>query len=301
MALVVLKNKMARLLTDLGMKVVYVDSLPFMWTPKDAQEGKIPYKVAYYCAQKTLPLSETSERLFSKVEHLIWVNPIVNRCNYSGQKEDYVLINLGGMHSPHGTNKDYLELIVSPLIEVLKSLNKEIIITCGKAAQSDVKSVVDSNVTVTTFSQDSFLKKAFSASLFFSAPGLTTIVELLQGSTPIILLPSQNLSQFYNTRYAKTVLSRYKCIEWLNEKLSLEYFSQLSDLDEGELVRVIYQSIQEENTFDNQLRYQKYIDTIINNDYIKNSEADLNDLNGVSQIADLLITAKSCIRLEGGC
>lgn len=300
-ALVVLKNKMARLLTELGVKVVYVDSLPFMWTPKDAAEGKIPYNVAYYCAQKTLKLSDVSEKLFSKVENLLWVNPIVNKCKSVAIKDNYVLINLGGMHSPHGTNNDYLQLVIKPLIEVLKTSNKEIIITCGKNAQSDVKLIVGESAKVTTFSQDTFIKKVFSASLFFTAPGMTTIVEILQGNIPTILLPPQNLSQFYNIEYAKTVISRYKCIDWLTEKLSLDYFSRIADLDEGELVKKIYQSIQTENTLDNQLKYQKHIETVLASDYNINLENDSNNLNGVDQIADLLNTVKAHIIQEGGC
>ena len=300
-ALVVLKNKMARLLTELGVKVVYVDSLPFMWTPKDAAEGKIPYNVAYYCAQKTLKLSDVSEKLFSKVENLLWVNPIVNKCKSVAIKDNYVLINLGGMHSPHGTNNDYLQLVIKPLIEVLKTSNKEIIITCGKNAQSDVKLIVGESAKVTTLSQDTFIKKVSSASLFFTAPGMTTIVEILQGNIPTILLPPQNLSQFYNIEYAKTVISRYKCIDWLTEKLSLDYFSRIADLDEGELVKKIYQSIQTENTLDNQLKYQKHIETVLASDYNINLENDSNNLNGVDQIADLLNTVKAHIIQEGGC
>lgn len=300
-ALVVLKNKMARLLTELGVTVVYVDSLPFMWTPKDAAEGKIPYNVAYYCAQKTLKLSDVSEKLFSKVENLLWVTPIVNKCRSVAIKDNYILINLGGMHSPHGTNKDYLQLVIKPLIAVLKTYDKEIIVTCGKNAQEDVKSVVGEAVMVTTFSQDTFINKVLSASLFFTAPGMTTIVEILQGNIPTILLPPQNLSQFYNIEYAKAALSRYKCIDWLTEKLSLDYFSRIADLDEGELVKMIYQSIQTENTLDNQFKYKKNIESILESDYNINLESNSNNLNGVNQIADLLSTIKAHVIQEGGC
>lgn len=41
-ALVVLKNKVARYLKSIGLKVLYVDSLPFMWTQTDFNYGKVP-------------------------------------------------------------------------------------------------------------------------------------------------------------------------------------------------------------------------------------------------------------------
>ena len=59
-------------------------------------------------------------------------------------------------------SNDYLQLVIKPLIEVLKTSNKEIIITCGKNAQSDVKLIVGESAKVTTFSQDTFIKKVFS-------------------------------------------------------------------------------------------------------------------------------------------
>ena len=77
-ALVVLKNKMARLLLELNVKVIYVDSLPFLWSVADAKTGKIPYDVDCYCAQKTIELSNESNKLFSNVKNLVWINPIIN-------------------------------------------------------------------------------------------------------------------------------------------------------------------------------------------------------------------------------
>ena len=69
-ALVILKNKYARLLKSIGVKVIYVDSLPFMWTEEDAKFGKIPYDLDIYCAQKTIELTDKSKELFSKVKNL---------------------------------------------------------------------------------------------------------------------------------------------------------------------------------------------------------------------------------------
>lgn len=65
--IVVLKNRIARLLTEFGVKIIYIDSLPFMWTRKDTEEGKIPYNVYCYCAQKTLALNGNSKSMFSQV------------------------------------------------------------------------------------------------------------------------------------------------------------------------------------------------------------------------------------------
>ena len=64
---------------NIGVKVIYVDSLPFMWTEKDAKNGKVPYDVDAYCAQKTLPLNNGNKEIFKKVKNLYWINPIIKK------------------------------------------------------------------------------------------------------------------------------------------------------------------------------------------------------------------------------
>ena len=48
-----------------------------MWTEKDAKNGKVPYDVDAYCAQKTLPLNNGNKEIFKKVKNLYWINPII--------------------------------------------------------------------------------------------------------------------------------------------------------------------------------------------------------------------------------
>jgi len=292
--IVVLKNKIAKMLTELGIKVIYIDSLPFMWTKKDAEEGKIPYNVYCYCAQMSIPLNNSSKRLFNEVKNLRWIEPIVNLRPLDIKQGNQVLINLGGFSSPHGDNYAYIDLIIRPLLDILKQQYDEIIVTCGKKAQTNLKRKIGLEADITSFSQTEFLEKMYSSKLFFTSPGLTTIVETLQYNKPTIILPPQNLSQFYNSLFAQKSLQQYKVIEWLSDELSLKKFLSMDNYDEGEIVKIIYDTIIKQNTPTNSVIYKKYIHKVLNQSYFQNQLFE-QSINGVSQVLDILQEA-----IEGG-
>ena len=273
-ALVVLKNKYARYLKSIGIKVVYVDSLPFMWTETDASLGKVPFSVDCYCAQKGYELNESKLNIFSRVENLIWVDPIVPILEdiTDTKTEDFVLINLGGLHSPHGDGEEYVKLCIKPLIEILNRLQKmKVYVTCGSNACDKIKEILNyDNLEVTTLNQQEFLKKVKSSKLFFTSPGLTTIVETLPFEKQTILLPPQNLSQFYNMEYAKTHLKLYKFIEWKDEFLNLETLQKIDKI-EGEIVADIYSRIEQllmDETF--KIDFEKQLADVLNAEYFEN-------------------------------
>ena len=142
-ALIVLKNKLARILKNIGVKVIYVDSLPFMWTEKDAKNGKVPYDVDAYCAQKTLPLNNGNKEIFKKVKNLYWINPIIknNKNIRKINNENDIIINIGGLHSPTSDGIEYIGMVLIPLIETLKQiyLKNKIIITTGTQTKRIIK------------------------------------------------------------------------------------------------------------------------------------------------------------------
>lgn len=276
-AIVVLKNKIARLLKELNIKVVYVDSLPFMWSEKDAEEGKIPYNVDSYCAQKTIELSDKSKRLFSKVKNLIWVNPIINANTLEIKKEKKIktiLINIGGLHSPTTDGMDYIDTVIFPLLEVFK--NKRVVITTSSKSLEEVsKKVINyPNVKVKTYKQDEFLKIVKNVQTFITSPGLTTILEASAIREKAIFLPPQNISQFYNIEFGKKVFKEYKEITWDDKELTLEGLKDKLDEDEHGVIEEINNRIKQKKN--NLNDYYDYVKEVVNNDYTKkNIEEDL--------------------------
>ena len=267
-AIVVLKNKMARTLKEIGVKVVYVDSLPFMWTEKDAEEGKVPYNVDVYCAQKTLELSENSKKIFSKVSNLVWINPIINQKSIDDNKyNNYIVLNIGGLHSPSTDGLDYVDAAVIPIIEKFK--NKKILITTSTHSMKVLKEHLKQykNVVVKNLQQEQFSNCIKKAEIFMTSPGLTTILESCINRDNIIFLPQQNISQFYNVNYGKKVFKKYKEITWSNKKLTIEELSKIKDKNEHEIIEGINEEIAKIKNND---KYKEYVNKVLDSDYIIN-------------------------------
>lgn len=298
-ALVILKNKYARLLKSIGVKVIYVDSLPFMWTEEDAKSGKIPYDLDIYCAQKTIELTDKSKELFSKVKNLKWVNPIIPTGKKIVQNsiDNNIIINVGGLHSPIGNGEEYINVVIKPLIECLKYKykDKNIILTCGnKAKKSLEKALKEYNIGVETFKQEEFINKVGKCFLFFTSPGLTTLLEIANLDKKVIVLPPQNLSQFYNLEYSKKILREYKIIDWNREGLSLNDFKDINLL-ESEIVILIYNTIKKLQTREEIINEKNYIMNILNANFINNKNYIKQKQDGANEVVE-------CIRevVKGG-
>lgn len=288
-AIVVLKNKMARILKDLGIKVVYIDSLPFMWSQKDADEGKIPYNVDVYCAQKTLELSDQSNNIFSKVDNLVWVNPIVNFEINSilEQKElnDYILINVGGLHSPNTDGIDYIDIVIKPILSILNT--EKIVITTSSVSNKILNQYLCDykNVKIETLTQLDFLSYVKSCKTFMTSPGLTTILESSCIRDKVMFLPPQNISQFYNVKYGKTLFSKYKEITWNSDDLTLKGLTDKIRESEKDVIIEINNRIQKCKNSDS---YKKYIFNVLNSDYINNKNNNKIIYDGAKQVIDEL-------------
>lgn len=65
------------------------------------------------------------------------------------------------------------------------------------------------------------------ASKFFTSPGLTTIYETYGMNIKTIILPPQNLSQFYNVSVAKNICKEVKVVDWEYDSLSEKHSNNL--------------------------------------------------------------------------
>ncbi len=295
-AIVVLDVELATILMDLNVKVIFVDSLPFMWTQADIDEGLLPLDATVYCAQKCCNLTEASKKVLAQVKNLKWINPIQSKFEkkYRPYKEEYIHINVGGLHSPIGNGESYIKTVIIPLLKIFKS--EKIIITCGTTAKISIlnelknEGIDSRNIKVKTLQQKDFISSINNAKLFLTSPGLTTIYETESLHKPTIILPPQNLSQFYNIEYAKKILDEYKTINWDTQKLNLDYLQSILPKGETYVVDKIYEFITElvNSNFEN--KFIEQFNLILKQDYKKKEKSDFKiEGNGVEDIRKILI------------
>lgn len=295
-AIVVLDVELATILMDLNVKVIFVDSLPFMWTQADIDEGLLPLDATVYCAQKCCNLTDASKKVLAQVKNLKWINPIQSKLEkkYRPYEEDYIHINVGGLHSPIGNGESYIKTVIIPLLKIFKS--EKMIITCGTNAKISIlnelkyENIDSSNIKVETLQQKDFISSINNAKLFLTSPGLTTIYETESLHKPTIILPPQNLSQFYNIEYAKKILDEYKTINWGTQKLNLDYLQSILPKGETYVVDKIYEFITElvNSNFENE--FIKQFNLILKQDYKKKEKSNFKiEGNGVEDIRKILI------------
>ena len=295
-AIVVLDVELATILMNLNVKVIFVDSLPFMWTQADIDEGLLPLDATVYCAQKCCNLTDASKKVLAQVKNLKWINPIQSKLEkkYRPYEEDYIHINVGGLHSPIGNGESYIKTVIIPLLKIFKS--EKIIITCGTTAKISIlnelknEGIDSRNIKVETLQQKDFISSINNAKLFLTSPGLTTIYETESLHKPTIILPPQNLSQFYNIEYAKKILDEYKTINWDTQKLNLDYLQSILPKGETYVVDKIYEFITElvNSNFEN--KFIEQFNLILKQDYKKKEKSDFKiEGNGVEDIRKILI------------
>ena len=229
----ILDPDLALVLKEIGIKVIYVDSLPFMWTKADL----IPYDVDYYCAQKYPNYS--MNLVLKPIKNFVWVNPITIK-RIGGQSKSDIVINFGGLHSPYGEGREYFETIMTAILPNIP--NNDITITGGKNVVKLTKELFP-EISADTYSHEKFLELVSGSKLFITSPGLTTIYETCGMDIETIILPPQNLSQFYNTLIAEKVCKNVRILQWNYEHLSSEYLKRFEDMQEEETVKYIYEQI----------------------------------------------------------
>lgn len=294
-AIVVLDVELATILMNLNVKVIFVDSLPFMWTQADVDEGLLPLDATVYCAQKCCNLTEASKKVLAQVRNLKWVNPIQSKIEkkYRPYTGDYIHINVGGLHSPIGNGESYIKTVVIPLLKIFKS--EKIIITCGTNAKISIlnelknENIDSRNIKVETLQQRDFISSINNAKLFLTSPGLTTIYETESLHKPTIVLPPQNLSQFYNIEYAEKILDEYKTINWGTKKLNLAYLQSILPKGETYVVDKIYEFITELVNSNFETEFIKQFNFILKQNYKKKEKNYFKiEGNGVEDIRKIL-------------
>lgn len=200
-ALVVGEPAMANALAGAGVAVVFVDSLPFMWTEAD----EIADGAAIYCAQETAFVPRAAWPVLRRIRRLEWVESIVpppRRARGGGG----VVINVGGLHSPFsGASPDaYVRAVLPPVLRALAAHALPVAAVCGNldgSHQAFLRALVPPGAQVGPLAAAQFDESLQRCDLLVTAPGSTTLLAAHFAGVPVALLPPQNLSQIMNARY----------------------------------------------------------------------------------------------------
>jgi hydroxymethylcytosylglucuronate/cytosylglucuronate synthase len=201
-ALVINDPAAADKIAGLGVPVLYVDSLPYLWATED--EIPKPQSVVYYCAQRfpsgILPLAAP---LRGRPD-IRWVEPIIP-LSKGRRAADGIVVNVGGLHSHLSGNASdaYLRLVLFPLVAELRASKRKVAAICGNLGQ-DVQeqlfAILPECGTIGPLSPRDFERVLKGAGLLITSPGSTTILQAMALRLPTLLLPPQNLSQIFNAR-----------------------------------------------------------------------------------------------------
>jgi hydroxymethylcytosylglucuronate/cytosylglucuronate synthase len=248
-ALIILDPRIASAATE-SCPVVYVDSLPFLWThPSD-----VPVGVAAYLAQQTPLLPMSCWETLRTIDALQWTEGIVpcERDNEPSTVEPTadVLINLGGLLSVLQTSGDisYPHVVLPPLLEQLAERGfTSAMVTTSPAARNQVERAIGDrtplDLTVQSLGHRDFGRALRSAQLVATSPGLTTILESGAARVPTVLLPPQNMSQIMNMAFVANLGGGDRCIDWPETVLEPKSVEHLRLKGEEVVVEHIYGAI----------------------------------------------------------
>lgn len=237
---VVYLNKIAiNTAKNLHLKVLFVDSLSWMWKkiPKDYLKADIYYGWNIF---------EDEEKI-KGISNLKLIPPALgNLPKPTYQKTNRTLIHIGGFINPlvRGYSKNYLHMLAQALNIARQKLGKstKMIITGGEEALIFIKELLTDNLIVKTLERDKFLNTLSTSRHFVTTPGLTASLEAFVLKTPVSFLLPTNLSQWKQLRlFIKAGVAPNR-LEWedyvnynwnfdtLDEKEAILRFFELNDM-----------------------------------------------------------------------
>jgi hydroxymethylcytosylglucuronate/cytosylglucuronate synthase len=244
--LVVLDPEAADEFEAAGCPVVYVDSLPYLWTEHD----RMPTRVTRYCAQRSVPVPARARQVLDRFRPLVWVEPIVapgitERTTTEIDRETAV-VNVGGIHSPLADASgaaSYLAVVLPPVAEALVGMGVRTLLLAGNVAPEDVPRVAGLAVERIAAPQSEFFAAVDRARYVLTSPGLNTLLELASRRPSAVVLPPQNLSQFYHHWHVASVLGPEFTVGWPDKVVTAHDIRTWHDAGEEFAVGQIYEVI----------------------------------------------------------
>jgi hydroxymethylcytosylglucuronate/cytosylglucuronate synthase len=195
--LVINDPKAADELTNCRLPVIYLDSLPYLWTTR----AEIPRAVAVYCAQKS-PADLPADSPLADRNNITWVDPVVPRARRRPGGSG-IVINVGGLHSHLSGNSTnaYVQLAVMPLVRLLANASYPVAAVCGNLPQWAVRALstlFPEQTKIGPQAPQKFEQTLARADALITSPGSTTLLQAAAIGLRTSLLPPQNLSQILN-------------------------------------------------------------------------------------------------------
>ncbi|MFJ4370875.1 hydroxymethylcytosylglucuronate/cytosylglucuronate synthase [Streptomyces chartreusis] len=228
-AVCVLDRAAAVALEDAGCPVVFVDSLPFLWTKDDLDS--LPLRASAYCAQLVPGLPGPAWPVLARVENLRWVESVVvpgpvrtgREMRRAGERR--AVVSLGGLLSPLLDDpSDYLSLTVPAALDALAAWGTRHVTLCGNVPEGVFDGItVPAGLDVRSgaLGHQGFLTELAEADVLLTSPGLTTLLETSTRGVPVVCLPPQNISQILNASFYAQA-TEAPVAEWPEEVFSAQ-------------------------------------------------------------------------------
>lgn len=220
-----------------GLPVIYVDSLPYLWTLPE----EVPRSVAAYCAQRS-PASLPAGSPLADRHDIIWVDPLAPRAR-GLRGGSGIVINVGGLHSHlTGDSTDaYVRLAVIPLARLLAGSAHPVAAVCGNLPDwsvRELRAILPDESRIGPLAPAEFERLLRRADTLITSPGSTTVLQAAALGLRISLLPPQNLSQILNVeRYCAPSVPR---CDWPAEVIDRARVDALRPSGEDAVLEYIY-------------------------------------------------------------
>ncbi|MFJ3599694.1 hydroxymethylcytosylglucuronate/cytosylglucuronate synthase [Streptomyces sp. NPDC090126] len=242
-ALVVLDPELASRLQSVGVPVVYLDSLPFLWTDRD----ELPVDVEAYCAQVCPVLPRACWPSLRRIRSLHWVGPVVGMTGDGGPAPvaGRAVLNLGGLESPFrdGGDDAYLSLVLESALTALRDRGfREVTITGNVDLDRLPRTSARTGLTITggRLPRGEFLEALRTAELVVTSPGRTTLLETAALDQRCVVLPPQNLSQIANAADVAAQVDPAIVVGWPADVVDEAVLDTHKSRGEAEAVRYLY-------------------------------------------------------------
>ncbi|MGW4562120.1 hydroxymethylcytosylglucuronate/cytosylglucuronate synthase [Streptomyces sp. NPDC004561] len=242
-ALVVLDPELASRLQSVGVPVVYLDSLPFLWTDRD----ELPVEVEAYCAQLCPALPRACWSSLRRIRSLHWVGPVVGMAGHDGPTPvpGRAVLNLGGLESPFrdGDDNAYLSLVLDSALTALRDQGFRDVIVTGNVDLDRLPPTPAStglSIRGGRLPRGEFLEALRTAELVVTSPGRTTLLETASLNQRCVVLPPQNLSQIVNAADVAGQVDPRIVVGWPADVVDEAVLDTHKARGEAEAVRYLY-------------------------------------------------------------
>ncbi|MFA6268526.1 MAG: hypothetical protein WCW13_05395 [archaeon] len=277
---------------NLGKPVIYIDSLFWMWDSIPETFAKIDK----YFVQNFFNSKESLGK-YPFLKNVEFVGPIIDDSQpIQNTKEDFVLVNFGGMESALiqiGKNSNYPFIIGKIIIDELEKSGQEAFICGNDKVLQKLLHDKPKNVHIGGKSHKEFLELLRKTKLLITTPGLTTSFEAFHYGAPTVFLPPENYSQFLNLKeFRKQKVAQYS-FHWMDIYPNLNL---VAGEDETAGVCKVLEAIKKfETDTESKHKLEQFINTILSTQEFDadNQQEYLNSLgkNSSKYIADYILTA----------